>query len=52
MLGVHSPTDHIQKLRIIKSSSEIELMRIAGKIASSSFHEVFSASFYIDIYYG
>ena len=38
--GVHSPTDHIQKLRMIKSAGEIELMQTAGKIASNSFHQV------------
>lgn len=40
LLGVNSPTEHIQKLRMIKSPGEIELMRVAGKIASNSFHQV------------
>jgi len=39
-IGVNSPTEHIHKLRVIKSEAEVDLMRTAGVIASKAFHEV------------
>jgi len=47
--GVNSPTNHIQRLRMIKSPAEIELMRIAGEIASKSFHQVQLPCCYISL---
>ena len=39
-VGVNSPTEHIHKLRAIKSEAEVDLMRTAGTIASEAFREV------------
>ena len=39
-VGVNSPTEHIHKLRTIKSEAEVDLMRTAGIIASKAFQDV------------
>ncbi len=38
--GVHSPTHALQSLRLVKSSSEIALMRKAGEITATAFRNV------------
>jgi len=46
-VGVNSPTEHIHKLRVIKSEAEVDLMRTAGTIASKAFQEVNYVTFEI-----
>ena len=38
--GVHSPSLPLQTLRLVKSASELALMRRAGEVAASTFREV------------
>ncbi|XP_065916735.1 xaa-Pro aminopeptidase 3-like [Dysidea avara] len=39
IISVNSPTEHIHKLRTIKSEAEVDLMRTAGIIASKAFQD-------------
>ena len=37
--GVHSPSSHLAELRLVKSPSELALMRKAGRLAADAFKQ-------------
>ena len=43
LIGVHSPLQYLHNLRILKSDSEIALMRKAGQITAEAFKKVISS---------